>query len=199
MVQGRSLGGRLETSCLARGSVAGGLLGRGAGRGRQDAPGGPEEVHGFRPARRSRRPGRVAPAAVPDADDGGVPLDRSVDREDDVYRWPVRRRCRSNRAAAAACRGLRQVGQGIPSTPKQVAATTPKEGEPLPPAENLAGPEIAWIGQMDKYFAVVVMPQNFGDPRRPARIRTVRLPPGPRPSGTRPALVRPRWSFRACG
>ncbi len=43
---------------------------------------------------------------------------------------------------------------------KQVAAASYKEGEPLKPAENEAGPEVAWAGQMDKYFAVVLIPQK---------------------------------------
>ena len=35
-----------------------------------------------------------------------------------------------------------------------------KTGEALPETKNVAGPEVAWAGQMDKYFAVVMIPQK---------------------------------------
>jgi len=35
-----------------------------------------------------------------------------------------------------------------------------KTGEALPATKNVAGPEVAWAGQMDKYFAVVLIPQK---------------------------------------
>ena len=44
-----------------------------------------------------------------------------------------------------------------------VAQASPKEtakGEGLPKASNLAGTDLVWAGQMDKYFAVVMIPQK---------------------------------------
>jgi len=35
-----------------------------------------------------------------------------------------------------------------------------KTAEALPETKNVAGPEVAWAGQMDKYFAVVMIPQK---------------------------------------
>jgi YidC/Oxa1 family membrane protein insertase len=55
----------------------------------------------------------------------------------------------------------------------RVVPTGLKPGEPLPPVKNLAGPEVAWIAQMDKYFAVVVIPRN-----------SVTTPPGANPHDT---------------
>ena len=40
------------------------------------------------------------------------------------------------------------------------AAKDIKIGEALPATKNVAGPEVAWAGQMDKYFAVVMIPQK---------------------------------------
>jgi YidC/Oxa1 family membrane protein insertase len=54
-------------------------------------------------------------------------------------------------AATWASRGV----QVVQASPKEIA-----KGEELPKAANLAGTDLAWAGQMDKYFAVVMIPQK---------------------------------------
>jgi len=42
----------------------------------------------------------------------------------------------------------------------QVAAKDIKKSDELPAAQNLAGADLVWVGEMDKYFAVVLIPQK---------------------------------------
>lgn len=57
-----------------------------------------------------------------------------------------------------------------------------KPGEPLPPVKTMAGPEVAWVAEMDKYFAVVVIPRNSGT-----------TPPGVNPHDTFAAGADAAW------
>ncbi len=52
----------------------------------------------------------------------------------------------------------------------QVPGKDVKKGDPLPPKQDLAAAQVAWAGQMDKYFAVVMIPQRPAGERQEAAV-----------------------------